>query len=97
MRPKSAFCFVSGHDFSRAVKAHSRVGFSPCQGNRQGLETPGHLARGGTTKQAAEKLCSLKYGLQPVHKRLEIGTALAAEGRISIRLPTFSAASLVVP
>ena len=34
------------------------------------------------------------YGLQPVHKRLKIGTALAAEGRISIRFPTFSAASL---
>jgi hypothetical protein len=34
------------------------------------------------------------YGLQPVHKRLKIGTASAAEGRISIRLPTFSAASL---
>jgi hypothetical protein len=36
------------------------------------------------------------YGLQPVHKRLKTGAALAAEGRISIRLPTFSAASLVV-
>jgi hypothetical protein len=24
------FCFVSGHDFSRAVKAQKRVGFSPC-------------------------------------------------------------------
>ena len=33
------------------------------------------------------------YGLQPVHKRLKIGMVLAAEGRISIRLPTFSAAS----
>jgi hypothetical protein len=39
-----------GHDFSRAVEAHSRVGFSPCQGSRQGLKAPGHLARGGTTK-----------------------------------------------
>jgi hypothetical protein len=35
------------------------------------------------------------YGLQPVHKRLKTGTALAAEGRISIRLQTFSAASLM--
>jgi hypothetical protein len=29
---------LSGHDFSRAVEAHSRVGFSPCQGSRQGLK-----------------------------------------------------------
>ena len=36
------------------------------------------------------------YGLQPVRKRLKTGTALAAEGRISIRLPTFSAASLAL-
>ena len=36
------------------------------------------------------------YGLQPVHKRLKIGTALAGEGRISIHLPTFSAASLAL-
>jgi hypothetical protein len=35
------------------------------------------------------------YGLQPVHKRLKTDTALAAEGRISILLPTFSAASEV--
>jgi uroporphyrinogen-III decarboxylase len=27
--------FVSGHDFSRAVEAHSRVGFSLCQGNAE--------------------------------------------------------------
>jgi len=30
--------FVLGHDFSRAVKAHSREGFSPCQGSRQELK-----------------------------------------------------------
>ena len=43
-------CFVSGHDFSRAVKAYSRVGFSVCQGSRQGLKPRDYLARGGTTK-----------------------------------------------
>ena len=37
------------------------------------------------------------YGLQPVYKRLKTGAALAAEGRIFIRLPTFSAASKAVP
>jgi hypothetical protein len=47
---QSLLGFVSGHDFSRAVKARSRVGFSPCQGSRQELKAPGHLARGGTTK-----------------------------------------------
>jgi hypothetical protein len=26
------FCFVSGHDFSRAVKEEKRIGFSPCWG-----------------------------------------------------------------
>jgi hypothetical protein len=26
------FCFVSGHDFSRAVKAENDEGFSPCYG-----------------------------------------------------------------
>jgi hypothetical protein len=36
------------------------------------------------------------YGLQPVRKRLKTGTTLAAEGRISIRPPTFSAASLAL-
>jgi hypothetical protein len=52
----------------------------------------------GTTSQAAEKTLFFEgYGLQPVHKRLKMGTALAAEGRISIRLSTFSAASSVVP
>ena len=45
--------------------------------------------------QAAEKTPFFEgYGLQPVHKRLKTGAALAAEGRIFIRLPTFSAASL---
>jgi hypothetical protein len=28
----------------------SRRLFSPCEGSRQGLKAPGHLARGGTTK-----------------------------------------------
>ena len=31
------FCFVSGHDFSRAVKREKRVGFSP--GEPQGLKS----------------------------------------------------------
>ncbi len=52
------------------------------------------------------KLCSLffeGYGLprrselQPLHKLLEIGSALATEGRFSIPPATFSAASLVGP
>jgi hypothetical protein len=30
--------FVSGHDFSRAVKGSLEGGFSPCQGSRQGLK-----------------------------------------------------------
>jgi hypothetical protein len=51
-----------------------------------------------TRLQRLRKTLSFEgYGLQPVHKRLKIGAALAAEGRISIRLPTFSAASSVVP
>jgi hypothetical protein len=37
------------------------------------------------------------YGLQPVHKRLKTGTALAAEGRISIRPKAFSRSSSIVP
>jgi hypothetical protein len=35
----SLFGFVSGHDFSRAVKAHSSVRFSPCQCSRHGLKS----------------------------------------------------------
>jgi hypothetical protein len=34
--------FVSGHDFSRAVKPKTELGFSPCEGSRQGLK-PGLL------------------------------------------------------
>jgi hypothetical protein len=51
----------------------------------------------GTTYRLRKTLFFEGYGLQPVHKRLKTGTALAAEGGISIRLRLFPAASLVVP
>jgi hypothetical protein len=67
-----SFGFVSGHDFSRAVKAKKEWGFTGC----------------------GKTLFFEGYGLQPVHKQLKTGTALAAEGRIFVLLPTFSASCL---
>jgi hypothetical protein len=51
------------------------------------------LYQGTTLVRPGKTLFLDGYGLQPVHKRLKIGTALAAEGRISISRTTFSSAS----
>jgi hypothetical protein len=52
------FCFVSGHDFSRAVPGQNGQGFSPCHrtirrefnGNAQGLKPHSFRAFYGTTE-----------------------------------------------